>query len=103
MTNICLCLKQALPINMIAQLECLSEETDSQTKVAFGLEYKTNQMASPTNNVLSKHKIREKQYQQPASSRVSCPHCGVHSHRQRHPSTFQRRMTGESGTQKWHV
>ena len=37
----------------IAQLEFLSEETHSQNKVAFGLEYKTKQMASPPNNVLN--------------------------------------------------
>ena len=35
----------------IAQFEFLSEETHSQNKVTFGLEYKTKQMA-PCNNVL---------------------------------------------------
>ena len=41
----------------IAQLEFLSEETHSQNKAAFGLEYKTKQIASPSNNVLNKHKL----------------------------------------------
>ena len=35
----------------IAQPELLSEETPSQNKVAFGLEYTTRQMTSPSNNI----------------------------------------------------
>ena len=55
-------------MNMIAELECLSEEIHSQNKVAFGLEYKTKQKASLSNKVLNKHKIREKQHKQLATS-----------------------------------
>ena len=58
-------------IMTIAQLEFLSKQTHSQNKVAFGLEYKTKQMPSPSNYVLNKHKIREKQHKQLATPRVS--------------------------------
>ena len=53
--------------DVIARLE----ETHSQNKVAFGLGYKKKQMASPSNNVLNKHKTRDKQHKQEAGARVS--------------------------------
>ena len=58
---------------MIAQLECLSEETHiHRKKIPFGLlqdkyEYKTKQMASPSNNMLYRHKVRENQHKQLAT------------------------------------
>ena len=71
MTTIPLCLEQAQPAHMIAQLEHLPEGIRSQNEVAFGVEYNTKQIASPSNKVLNKHKIREKQNKQLATSRVS--------------------------------
>ena len=52
----------------IAQLEYLSEGTHSKNKETFGVEYKTKQMACPSNNVLNKHKIKKKQHKQLARS-----------------------------------
>ena len=72
MANVRLCLETGLAYEHDnSQLECLFEETHSQNKVAFGVEYKTKQMAFPSNNVLNKHKIREKQHKQLARYRVS--------------------------------
>ena len=75
----------------IAQPECLSEETHSQNKVAFGLECKIKQTASPSNNVLNTHKIREKEHRRLATLDPQ-PQCD--------PLTLRRLMTGENGMQK---
>ena len=68
---------------MIAQLKCLSEQTHSENKVPFGLEYKTKQMVSSSNNVLDKQ-INWRETTQTASYISSLKH----SHRKRDPSTL---------------
>ena len=65
MTNIRLCVETGLAFEHDKSHQ--PKETHSQDKAAFGFEYKTKQMASPSNNILQKLKIREKQHKQLAN------------------------------------